>query len=145
MARRPPSPVRAALAGAAAAGAWAAVEPAARRLCGTPYSDLRLLGRIATAGPAWRVAGLAMHLGNGAAFGVALDRLGGRGWRQGLAAAMVETAGTWPGMVLIDRFHPDRRDGHWPPLVRHGPTIAEQILVHAVFGVVLGVLLDRRA
>jgi hypothetical protein len=79
-----------------------------------------------------------MHLANGAAFGVAFDRLGGRGPRQGLAAAMVETAATWPGMLLIDRFHPDRRDGTWPPLVRHGPTIAEQVLVHAVFGVVLG-------
>jgi hypothetical protein len=144
MTRRRPAPRRAALAGAAAAASWAAVEPAARRLCGTPYSDLRLLGRIATSGPAWPAAGLAMHLANGAAFGVAFDRLGGRGARQGLAAAMVETAATWPGMLLIDRFHPDRRDGTWPPLVRHGPTIVEQVLVHAVFGVVLGTLLDGR-
>lgn len=143
MARRSPAPIRAALAGAAAAGAWAAIEPGARRLCGTPYSDLRLLGRVATAGRAWPVAGLAMHLTNGAAFGVAFDRLGGRGWRQGLAAAMVETAATWPGMLLVDRFHPDRRSGAWPPLTRHGPTIAEQVLVHAVFGVALGALLDR--
>ncbi len=143
MSRRP-APVPAAAAGAAAAGVWALAEPAARRLCRTPYSDLRLLGRMATSGPAWPVAGLLMHLANGAAFGVAFDRLGGRGWRQGLAAAMVETAATWPGMLLIDRFHPDRRSGRWPSLVRHPPTIAEQVLVHAIFGVVLGALLDRR-
>jgi hypothetical protein len=144
VARPAPDPHRGALAGATAALAWAAAEPLARRLCRTPYSDLRLLGRAVTGGRAWPAAGVALHLVNGALFGLLFDRLGGRGWRQGLGAAMAETAATWPGMALIDRFHPDRRSGAWPPLLRHRPTIVEQILVHALFGVVLGLLHPRR-
>ncbi|MFL5914479.1 MAG: hypothetical protein ACJ752_02410 [Gaiellaceae bacterium] len=35
-------------AGAAAAPAWATSDPLLRRLAGTPYSDVRLLGRIVT-------------------------------------------------------------------------------------------------
>jgi hypothetical protein len=40
--------MRGATAGAAAAAVWAAGDPLLRRLAGTPYSDVRLLGRLVT-------------------------------------------------------------------------------------------------
>ncbi len=131
---------RGALAGIAAAAAWAAAEPALGRLFRTPYSDVRLLGGAVTRGPLWRPVGFALHLGNGAVFGAAFERLGGRGWRQGLLAAQVESAGLWPGMALVDRFHPDRRSGAWPPLLGNGRIFAYEVATHAVFGAVLGAL-----
>jgi hypothetical protein len=82
--------VRGAAAGAAAAAAWAASEPLLRRLAGTPYSDVRLLGRIVTRGRAWPVVGLALHVANGAAFGAAFEKLGLRGVKAGVIAAQVE-------------------------------------------------------
>jgi hypothetical protein len=82
--------VRGALAGVAAAAAWAAAEPLAARICRTPpgYSDVRLLGGLLTRdGARWRAVGLATHLVNGALFGAGFAGAGLRGWRQGLAAA----------------------------------------------------------
>jgi hypothetical protein len=131
---------RGALAGMAAAAAWAAAEPALRRLFRTPYSDVRLLGGAVTQGRLWWPVGFAVHLGNGAAFGAAFERLGGRGWRQGLLAAQVESVGLWPGMALVDRLHPDRKSGAWPPLFANRRVFAYEVATHAVFGVVLGSL-----
>ena len=135
--------LRGALAGIAAAAAWVAVEPLGRRAHGTPptYSDVRLLGALA--GDRWRAAGLAGHLVNGAAFGAAFRRLGGSGWRQGLAAAQAENLALWPGMAVVDRLHPDRRSGAWPPLLGNGRVFAHEAAVHAVFGVTLGLLAGR--
>ena len=61
-----------------AAATWAAAEPALGRLLGTPFSDVRLLGRVVTRSPAWPAAGL-HYLANGAAFGWTFERLGLRG------------------------------------------------------------------
>jgi hypothetical protein len=136
--------LRGAFAGAAAAAAWAATEPLGRRLVRAPstYSDLRLLG-----GPLsrerWRPIGFALHLVNGATFGVAFQLLGGGGWRQGLVAAQAENVVLWPGMAVVDRFHPDRRSGAWPPLLGNGRVFAYEVAMHAVFGVTLGLLLRR--
>ncbi len=129
---------RGALAGAAAA-AWAAAEPTARRLFGTSYSDVRLLGRVVSR-RRWRPAGLALHVTNGAAFGAAFDAIGGRGIRAGMVAAQVENVVLWPGMALVDRFHPDRRTDAWPPLFGNGRVFAQEVAMHAVFGAVLGAL-----
>jgi hypothetical protein len=129
------------MAGAAAAAAWAAVEPAARRLFGVRYSDVRLLGATVTTGPRWRLAGWTLHLLNGVAFGAAFTRLGGRGVGRAVTAAQVENIVLWvPGMALVDRFHPDRRSGAWPPLLRSGRVFTYEVAVHALFGVVLGLL-----
>ena len=133
---------RGALAGAFAAGVWAAAEPLMQRLFRTPYSDVRLLGAVLTRGPLWWPAGLALHLANGAAFGAVFERLGGRGPLQGIAAAQVESLGLWPGMALVDRLHPDRRSGVWPPLLTNGRVFAYEVAVHAIFGGVLGLLLQ---
>ena len=133
--------MRGALAGAAAAAAWAAVEPVARRIFDVRYSDTRLLGAAITSGPKWKSAGLAWHLLNGAVFGAVFTRLGGRGVPRAVAAAEVENLVLWvPGMALVDRFHPDRRSGAWPPLLRNGRVFAYEVAVHALFGVLLGLL-----
>jgi hypothetical protein len=139
--------VRGALAGIAAAAVWAAAEPAVGRASRVPpgYSDVRLLGGLLTRdGPRWRAVGLAAHLANGAAFGALFSAAGLRGWKQGLAAAQVENVALWPGMAAIDRMHPDRRSGAWPPLLSSRDVFAYEAAVHAVFGVVLGLLAGPR-
>jgi hypothetical protein len=135
--------LRGALAGIAAAAAWALAEPAAARAFRTPagYSDLRLLGALLTRdGERWRSVGLAAHVANGAVFGALFTAAGGRGWKLGFAAAQMENLVLWPGMAVVDRLHPDRRSGAWPPLLTNGRVFAYEAAVHALFGVVLGTL-----
>jgi hypothetical protein len=132
--------LRGALAGALAAAAWAGAEPIIGRVVRVPYSDVRLLGAFVTTGPRWKQAGWAMHLVNGAVFGVAFERLGGFGVLRGVAAAEAENVVLWPAMAFVDRFHPDRRSGAWPPLLRNRRVFAYEVLTHALFGGVLGAL-----
>jgi hypothetical protein len=133
--------MRGVFAGAVAAAVWALAEPGARRLFRIQYSDVRLLGAAVTSGPHWKVAGWGLHLLNGAVFGAAFARLGGHGVVRGVAAAQVENLVLWaPGMVVVDRFHPDRRSGRWPPLLRNRRVFAYEVAVHALFGAALGVL-----
>jgi hypothetical protein len=136
--------VRGAVAGVTAAAAWIAAEPVARRLFGTPFTDVRALGRPVSRRH-WRAAGTAIHLANGAAAGIAFERLGLRGWKAGVAAFQAEHLATWPLMAVVDRWHPDRRSGAWPPLLRNGRVFAQEAAVHAVFGAVLGAVLARPA
>jgi hypothetical protein len=134
--------LRGSLAGATAAAVWAVAEPGVARALRIPwYSDVRLLGRLLTTRPVWPVVGVGSHIVNGALFGAVFERLGGRGWKQGLAAAQLENAGLWAGMAVIDRIHCDRRSGAWPRLLTHPRVAAHEIAVHALFGVVLGALL----
>jgi hypothetical protein len=135
--------IRGALAGAAAAAVWAAAEPPARRVFGTEFGDVRLLGRFVTRGRGAVVVGLGAHLVNGAVFGAAFERLGGRGPLRAVLAAQAENAVLWPGMAVIDRIHPDRRSGRLPPLLASGRVLAQEVTLHALFGMVLGVLLSR--
>ena len=137
---------RGVVAGVAAAAAWAAAEPAATRLFRTPagYSDVRLLGALLTRdGPRWREAGLAAHLANGAVFGALFEAAGGRGWKQGVVAAKLENLALWPAMAAMDRLHPDRRSGAWPPLLTNPRVFVYEAAVHALFGAVLGSLVRR--
>ena len=136
--------MRGAAAGAVAAAAWAAGEPVLGRLARTSYSDVRLLGRMVTRGRAWPAAGLALHLGNGALFGAAFERLGLRGMKAGIVAAQLENLALWPAFLVVDRIHPDRRSGEWPPLVRSPRIALYEITAHALFGAVLGALAGRR-
>jgi hypothetical protein len=136
---------RGALAGIVAAAVWAAAEPLAQRLFGTAYSDTRLLGRLATRGPAWPAVGLAVHLANGALAGAAFEALGLRGPRAAIAAAQLESAALWPGMALIDRIHPDVRSGVWPRLLTDRRVFAQEAAMHALFGAVLGTIVARDA
>ena len=132
--------MRGAVAGAVAASAWAAAEPVLGRLFGTPFSDVRLLGRLATRGRAWPVAGVALHLANGAAFGWAFERLRLGGARQGVLAAEAENLVLWPTLLVVDRIHPDRRDGTWPRLATSRRVAAHELATHGLFGLVLGAL-----
>lgn len=130
--------------GIAAAAVWAAAEPLVGRALGVAwYSDARLLGRTLTKGTLWRPLGIVVHLANGGTFGAVFARLGGRGWKQGVLAAEAESVLLWPGMAVIDRIHADRRSGEWPPLFLNGRVFAYEVVVHAIFGVVLGALLSE--
>lgn len=135
--------LRAAVAGAAAAGVWAAAEPALRRATGGYHSQPRLIGALVAPDRAWRWAGTAVHLANGAMFGVAFERLGGHGACRGVLAAEAENALLWPLTGVLDRLHPDVRSGRWPPLLRSPHAFAQEVLGHAVFGVVLGGFIRR--
>ena len=133
----------------AAAAAWAAAEPLAARVFRPPagYSDVRMLGGLLTRGSGWRPVGFGAHLVNGAIFGAAFARAGGSGWKQGVAAAQAENVILWPAMAVVDRLHPDRRNGAWPPLLTSPRVFAYEVAVHALFGAVLGALVgpDQRS
>ena len=136
--------MRGAAAGVAAATAWIAAEPVARRIFRTPFSDVRALGRPVSRRH-WRAAGTAIHLANGAAAGTAFERLGLCGWKAGVAALELEHLATWPLLAAVERWHPDCRSGIWPRRLRTGRIFAQEATVHAVFGAVLGLLLARPA
>jgi hypothetical protein len=126
------------LAGIAAAGAWAAAEPALGRVFRVPYSDIELLEGLTGRG---RAVAVGLHLANGALFGSVFERAGGRGILRGVLAAQAENVALWPAMAIVDRVHPKRRAGTWPPLVSSGRVFAYEVTVHALFGAALGLLL----
>ncbi len=130
-----------ALAGVAAALAWAIQQPLDKRVGGSRYDDVELLGKLVTRGRAWPAAGLALHLGNGAAFGAGYSflapRLRGPSYLRGLGVAMAENFGSWPLVGLIDRFHPARRE--LEHLGGNRRALAQATWRHAFFGVVLGI------
>ena len=128
------------MAGAVAAAVWVTAEPIGQRVFRTPYSDVRLLGALVTPRGPWRKVGIVMHLANGAFFGAAFARIGGGGWRQGLIAAELENVVLWPTMALFDRIHSDRRSGSWQPLLSSARVFAYEVTMHALFGVVFGLL-----
>jgi len=134
--------LRAAAAGGAAAAVWAAQEPLDQRLFRCDYSDVAILGKAVTRGGGWRAAGLAFHIANGAAFGVAyrelLVRRGGSPRRLALAMALGEHLALYPLCALVDRFHPARGTPGIPPLATNGRAFAQATWRHTLFGVVLG-------
>lgn len=134
---------RAAVAGAVAAAIWQLGEPLLQRAFQTPYSDVRVASAfVDPSGRHEPWAGLAIHSSIGAAFGVAFSRLGGRGWKQGAVAGELENLGFWPAMAIVDRVHPDRRNGTWPPLLWNGRVFAQASTAHVLFGALLGGLLE---
>ena len=104
--------VRGALAGAAAAGVWSAQSQLDRRVFGVDYLDEALLGKAVTRGPAWPVAGVALHLANGALFGAVYANVAPRvplpSWARGPVAGLAEHLATWPLTALVGRAHPAR-------------------------------------
>jgi hypothetical protein len=134
-----------ALAGAAAASVWALQQPLDKRLFGTRYDDVELLGKLVTRGRAWPLVGLAMHASNGAAFGATYalvrPRLPGPPVVLALGVALVENFGFWPLGRLADRHHPARRE--LEPLQRNRRALAAATWRHALFGVLLGVVEQR--
>jgi hypothetical protein len=43
-------------------------------------------------------------------------------------------------IFVLDRGHPARRDGTWPPLFANPRVVAQSTAGHALFGAVLGLL-----
>jgi hypothetical protein len=136
--------LRGALAGAAAAGVWAAQQPLDQRVFGVDYDDVDLLGRLVAPGRPGYAAGLALHLANGALFGAAyanvrpalpVPRL-----LRGPLAGLAEHLATWPATLAIERVPA------WetlPALARSWPAFAQATWRHLLFGTILGEL-ERR-
>jgi hypothetical protein len=117
--------VRAAAAGAVAAAVWGLQEPLDRRVFGCDYSDVLFLGR------GRRSLGFAVHIANGALFGIAFDaarrRVDVDQRRLALALAVGEHIALWPFIILVDR-----------DLVTSPRAFAQATYRHALFGFVLG-------
>ena len=139
---------RAAAAGATAAAIWALQEPVDRRLFRCGYSDVAVLGKAVTRGPRWRSAGLAVHVANGALFGLAFrevrdrTRIGPR--RLAVAMALGEHVALYPLCGIVDRYHPARGTPGIPPLSTNGRAFAQATWRHALFGAALGLLAGPR-
>jgi len=117
--------VRAAAAGAVAALVWGLQEPLDRRVFGCDYSDVLFLGR------GRRSLGFAVHMANGALFGIAFAtarrRVDVDQRRLALALALGEHVALWPFISLVDR-----------DLVTSPRAFAQATYRHALFGFILG-------
>jgi hypothetical protein len=131
---------RGAVAGAAAAAIWGLSDPAFKRMFGTPYSDVELVSAFVARGRLQRPVGVAMHTVNGALFGYAFARLGLRGVRAGVLAAVAENGALWPLVAPLERVHPKVHDGSWPRVFRNPRVFAQATVAHAFFGALLGAL-----
>jgi hypothetical protein len=134
--------LRGALAGALAAGVWAAQVPLDQRVFRSGFDDVELLGKAFTRGRSWRVIGFAVHVQNGALFGAAYANLAPRlplpSWARGPALALAENFGTWPLAALSDRLHPAREE--LPAIFANPRALAQSTWRHLLFGVLLGEL-----
>jgi hypothetical protein len=134
--------LRGALAGAVAAGVWAAQQPLDKRVFGVHYDDAQLLGGLVARGSAEYPVGLAIHLFNGAAFGAVYANvnrlLPGPAALRGPLAGLAEHLATWPAMPLLERLQPDL-----PRLWGSGRAFGQATWRHLLFGTVLGEL-ERR-
>lgn len=137
--------LRGALAGAVAAGVWVAQQPVDKRVFGTAYDDVEILGKAVTRSDWWPAAGVALHVGNGAVFGAVYSTFAAGvpvpPWARGPLTALAEHAVTWPLSILTDRLHPARRE--LPALWGDTRALAASTWRHVLFGVVMGEL-DRR-
>lgn len=137
--------LRGALAGALAAGVWAGQQPLDKRLFGSEYDDLALLGKAVTRGPVWLPAGLLLHLENGALFGALYANLAPLvplpAPARGPLAALIEHLAMWPAGRLSDRLHPAREE--LPALRGNRRAFWQATWRHLLFGAVLGEL-ERR-
>jgi hypothetical protein len=136
---------RGAAAGAVGAATWAAQQPLDKRVFGSDYDDVELLGKLVTVRRWWPLAGLAVHIANGALFGAAYalarSHLPGPGWARGLLAAQVENFGLWPLVRFTDHYHPARDE--LSLLGGNRQALAQATWRHAIFGIVLGALVER--
>jgi hypothetical protein len=135
------SRARSAVAGAAAAAVWAAVEPLDTRIVRWDCSDVALLGKAMTRSRVWPLVGLAVHCANGAVFGLVFEevrrhtRTDPR--RVALGLALTEHLALYPLAAVVDRRHPARGTaGMAPMLSQRG--FALETWRHALFGAVLG-------
>jgi hypothetical protein len=128
--------LRGALAGIAAAAAWAAQQPLDKRVFGSDYDDVRLLGGLVVEGPAVYPVGATLHLANGALFGALYANLApslaGPPWLRGPLAGLSEHLATWPALLVAPRLRAGA--SVWRP----GRAFAQATWRHLLFGAVLG-------
>jgi hypothetical protein len=139
--------LRAIGAGAAAALVWGALEPFDRRLFRHDYSDVAVLGKAFTRGPAWRPVGFALHALNGAIFGAVYYEIARRVSRDprrlALELALLEHLTLFPTGRFVDRYHP-ARGRHGVDRLFHPRAFAQATVRHTLFGVLLGLLAEKR-
>jgi hypothetical protein len=137
---------RAAAAGAAAATLWGLLEPLDAKLFRSDYRDIALLGKLVTSGRGWKAAGYALHGVNGALFGLGLESVRRRSGLPArplaLGLALAENVALYPLALVADRKHPRRGEPHLSPLWSRR-VFAQETFRHAVFGLVLGSLVER--
>lgn len=128
-----------------AAAGWALEQPLDKVLLDSTYDDVELLGKAFTTGNGWYPIGLAMHLGNGAAFGAVYANIASYlplpPPLRGPAVALTEHLALWPLGALSDRLHPARKQ--LPQLQGNARAFAQSTVRHLIFGVLLGEL-ERR-
>jgi hypothetical protein len=136
--------LRGALAGALAAGVWAAQQPLDKRAFGVDYDDAALLGRFLARGRWALPVGTAAHLSNGALFGAVYANLAPRlplpAWARGPVAGLAEHLATWPATCVLARVPAGRE---LPQLWGSSRAFAQATWRHVLFGMVLGEL-ERR-
>ena len=137
--------LRGAVSGAVAAAIWALQQPLDKRVFRCDYDDVALLGRAVVPGDAWYPAGFALHMVNGALFGLTYANVAPAlplsPALRGPAAALAEHLALWPLGRVSDRFHPARDD--LPGLTGNSRAFAQAAWRHLLFGVILGEL-ERR-
>jgi hypothetical protein len=130
-----------------AAAVWAVQQPLDKRLFGSPYDDVELLGRGLTRGRSWQSVGLATHLLNGAVFGALYANIAPGlsipAALRGPAVASAEHLATWPLVAVTDRWHPARAE--LPVLAGNRRALLQGLWRHLLFGLVLGELERRLA
>jgi hypothetical protein len=134
-----------AVAGATATGLWGVQQPLDKRIFGSRYDDVELLGKLFTRGSGWQAAGLGIHMLNGAAFGAAYalvrPLVPAPPLVVGVGAALGEHIVLWPLGRLVDRHHPARSD--LETLGGNRRAFVQGAWRHVLFGVVMAEL-ERR-
>jgi hypothetical protein len=136
--------LRGGVAGAVATVVMTLEQTLDKRLFDSKYDDVEILGKLVTRGDDWQPIGVALHVQNGAILGAAYPRLKpslpGPAVLRGLLAGLIEHVATWPMTVLVDRYHPARKE--LPKLAANPRAFGQATIRHAVFGIVLGLLED---
>jgi hypothetical protein len=111
-------------------------QPLDKRLFDSKYDDVEILGKLVTPGDDWQPIGFALHVQNGAILSAAYARLKsplpGPAVLRGLLAGLIEHVATWPMTVLVDRYHPARKE--LPKLAANRRAFGQATIRHAVFG-----------
>src|SRR2546423_482861 len=136
--------LRGGVAGAVATVVMTLEQPLDKRLFDSKYDDVEILGKLVTRGDEWQPIGFALHVQNGAILGAAYAQLRpslpGPAVLRGLLAGLIEHVAAWPLTVLIDRYHPARKE--LPKLAANPRAFGQATIRHAVFGIALGLFED---
>jgi hypothetical protein len=136
--------LRGGVAGAVATVMMTLEQSLDQRLFHSKYDDVEILGKLVCRGDDWQPIGYALHVQNGAIFGAAYARLRpslpGPAVIRGLMVGLIEHIATWPMTVLVDRYHPARKE--LPQLAANPRAFGQATIRHALFGIVLGLVED---